>query len=417
MTKILDESVVNFRENYKNDAEDLRKIIRAKNQIQKGLLKKLVEAFPCLILSIRELGEFIPLEPDIFDIVIIDEASQVSIAQAFPAILRGKKVVVLGDTKQYSNVKSHNASIVANNFLLNRVSDIFRKSISTLSDNEQEKVKDKVASFNIKNSILDFMRNIANYQCSLKKHFRGYIEIIGFSNETFYQNSLQIMKIRGKSINDVIQFYYVEADIKQGKYKNTNQAEAEFILKELQPLKDEGFKGTVGIITPFTNQQKFISNLVYDSENWQFYQNEFKLKVMTFDSCQGDEKDIVYYSMVEKPNEDILKYVFPIKLTNLDDEDDGNRKAQRLNGFSRAKESVRFVMNKKPEDIRGEVGKALQWFKRNLEKPDALEIFKNLDPKSPMEPVLFNLITQTAFYIENREKIEIIPQFDKQAVI
>lgn len=413
MTNILDESVVNFRENFKNDAEELRIIIRAKKRIPKELLKKLVDAFPCLIVSIRELGEFIPLEPNIFDIVIIDEASQVSIAQAFPAILRAKKVVVLGDAKQYSNVKSHNASRDVNNFLFNRVKEAFEKSILPLSDSEQERVKDKVVNFNIKNSILDFMRNIANYHCSLKKHFRGYIEIIGYSNETFYQNALQVMKIRGKSIKDVIQFHYVKPDNGQEKYKNTNQVEIDFILSELQRLKEEGFKGTVGIITPFTNQQKLITNQVYDSENWQFYRNQFNLKIMTFDSCQGDEKDIIYYSMVEKPNEDILKYIFPIKLSNLDDEEDGNLKAQRLNvGFSRAKESIRFVLSKNIEDMRGEIKNALQFYKRQLEKPDDIEIFKRMDPKSPMEPVLYNLITQTPFYMANKDRIEIIPQFD-----
>jgi very-short-patch-repair endonuclease len=221
------------------------------------------------------------------------------------------------------------------------------------------------------------------------------------------------MKIRGKSIKDVIQFHYVKPDDGQEKYKNTNQAEVDFILSELQRLKEEGLKGTVGIITPFTNQQKLITNQVYDSENWQFYQDEFKLKIMTFDSCQGDEKDIIYYSMVEKPNEDILKYIFPIKLSNLDEEEDGNLKAQRLNvGFSRAKESIRFVMSKNPEDIRGEAGKALQFYKRNFEKPDDIDMFKRMDKKSPMEPVLYNIIKQTPFYKENEGKIEIIPQFD-----
>jgi superfamily I DNA and/or RNA helicase len=45
-----------------------------------------------------------------FDLVIIDEASQVSIAQALPAIFRAKKVIVLGDEKQFSNVKTAQAS-------------------------------------------------------------------------------------------------------------------------------------------------------------------------------------------------------------------------------------------------------------------------------------------------------------------
>jgi hypothetical protein len=413
MTNILDESVVRFREEFKNDAEEIRKLIRAKKRIPKQYLQELIEAFPCLIVSVRELGEFIPLEPNIFDVVIIDEASQVSIAQAFPAILRGKKVVVLGDQKQYSNVKSHNAAIAVNNFLFNRVKDAFKKSISTLSPDDQDRVKDKVNSFNIKNSILDFLRNVSNYQCSLKKHFRGYHEIIGFSNDTFYRSSLQVMKIRGKPVSEVIQFFSVKADTTPERFRNTNQAEADCILRELERLKQEGFKGSVGIITPFTNQQKLISNKVYDSKNWQFYQDQFKLRVMTFDSCQGDEKDIIYYSIVEKPGEDILKFIFPIRLSHLDEEEDGNLKAQRLNvGFSRARESIRFVLSKPVDEIKGEAGKALQFYHRHLEAQDTYEIAKRTDPHSTMEKQLLSLITQTDFYKANKQSIEIMPQFD-----
>jgi AAA domain len=366
-----------------------------------------------LIVGIRELGDYIPLEPDVFDIAIIDEASQVSIAQAFPVIIRAKKIIVLGDPKQYSNVKSHNASIAVNNFLFNRVKGAFERSIATLQEPKREMVKGKVDSFNIKNSILDFIRNITNYQCSLKKHFRSYIELIGFSNQTFYQKSLQVMKIRGKGIGEVIQFHTVDSSGGYEKYKNTNQAEADYLLQELQRLKDEQFKGTVGIITPFTNQQKLVSNMVYSSPDWQFYHDEFKLRVMTFDSCQGDEKDLIYYSMVEKPKEDILKYVFPVELSHLDDEEDGNLKAQRLNvGFSRAKEGIRFVMSKQPQDVRGEVGKALQFYAQQLEKPDEITILRKTDQASPMEALLYSLVTQTPFYLQNKDRIDIIPQFD-----
>ena len=92
----------------------------------------------------------------------------------------------------------------------------------------------------------------------------------------------------------------------------------------------------------------------------------------------------------------------------LDEEEDGNLKAQRLNvGFSRAKESIRFVMSKNSEDIRGEVGKALQFYKRNHDKPD-----KPIISESPMEQFLYNLIKQTKFYKENEDRIEIISQFD-----
>ena len=67
--------------------------------------------------SIRDYAEFIPLEHGLFDLVIIDEASQVSIAQALPAIVRAKKVLVLGDRSQFGNVKTSNASKEVNKSL------------------------------------------------------------------------------------------------------------------------------------------------------------------------------------------------------------------------------------------------------------------------------------------------------------
>ena len=66
--------------------------------------------FPCIIASLRDYSNIIPLDKDIFDLVVIDEASQVNIAQAFPTLIRGKKILVLGDRKQFSNIKSSMAA-------------------------------------------------------------------------------------------------------------------------------------------------------------------------------------------------------------------------------------------------------------------------------------------------------------------
>ncbi|WP_179135859.1 AAA domain-containing protein [Paenibacillus sp. 32352] len=413
MTNILDDSVVQFRENYRNDAEELHKIFRAKKKIPKHLLEPLVQAFPCLIVGIRELGEFIPLEANLFDVVIIDEASQVSIAQAFPAIIRGKKTVVLGDTKQFANVKSHNASIRVNNVLFNRVRDAFKKDIVNRPESERESLEMKIENFNIKNSILDFMKNIPNYECSLKKHFRGYIELISYSNKNFYQDSLQVMKIRGVSLNDVLQFHVIHADPRKERLKNTNADEINYILDELNRLKQMNYQGTVGIITPFTNQQKLLTSRILASKDWEYYMEKFHLKIMTFDSCQGEERDIIYYSMVEKPGEDSLKYIFPVKLDKAAEEENGTLKAQRLNvGFSRAKESIRFILSKQPEEIQHETGRVLQYFKNMLQGPDEARLLEQTDGRSKMEPMVLQWIQQTKFYKQNKEHIEIIPQFD-----
>ncbi|MDB2415190.1 AAA domain-containing protein, partial [Rickettsiales bacterium] len=84
MTYKLDERVVDFYNNKRNDPTSLKKIISKKQRFDKKVFEDLKNAFPCILAGIRDFAEYIPLESEIFDIVIIDEASQVSIAQAFP---------------------------------------------------------------------------------------------------------------------------------------------------------------------------------------------------------------------------------------------------------------------------------------------------------------------------------------------
>jgi hypothetical protein len=106
----IDERLIEFHDNKRNDAMALGKIIREKQRFPIDKFADIQRAFPCIIAGLRDYAEFIPLERELFDLVIIDEASQVSIAQALPAIIRAKKILVLGDRNQFGNVKTSNAS-------------------------------------------------------------------------------------------------------------------------------------------------------------------------------------------------------------------------------------------------------------------------------------------------------------------
>ena len=105
MTDVIDGGIIQFYDNNKNTARSLSKIIRAKQKFPKDQFKKLKNAFPCIISSVRDFSEYIDLDMGMFDLIIIDEASQVSIAQAFPAIIRAKKILVLGDKTQFSKLQ------------------------------------------------------------------------------------------------------------------------------------------------------------------------------------------------------------------------------------------------------------------------------------------------------------------------
>ena len=109
MNAHVDACLVDFMRNNRADARALAGVIANREKFPEDKFEAVKQSFPVIIASIREFGEFMPLLPDLFDVVIIDEASQVSVAQALPALLRAKKVVVLGDSKQFSNVKASNA--------------------------------------------------------------------------------------------------------------------------------------------------------------------------------------------------------------------------------------------------------------------------------------------------------------------
>ena len=408
VTYLLDGRLVSFYEHNKSDAATLRNIIRNKQRFPKDEFAKLKDAFPCILAGIRDYAEYIPLEAEIFDLVIIDEASQVSIAQAFPALLRAKKVLILGDKKQFSNVKAAQARSDTNREYLHALDTNFRTNVST----EAAKLV-RLKKFNVKTSVLDFFGFINNYEIQLLKHFRGYKEIISYSNKYFYQESLQVMKIRGKSIDNVHKFSYVEATEADELYPNTNKKEVDFIASELKRLKEEDKNTSVGIITPHTNQQKLLMEDLTKMPEWDYFQEKLQLKIMTFDTCQGEERDIIYYSMVASPHSDRLSYVFIKDLSKVDIEEDGQIRAQRLNvGLSRAKERIHFVLSKPLEDYSGSIGEALRHYKNALEEAKKERDVTEVDAKSKMEPEVLNWFYQTKFWKKHIDNIEFIPQFE-----
>ena len=285
--------------------------------------------------------------------------------------------------------------------------EVFVQNVS----GEQSKLV-RLEKFNIKASILDFFELITNYQVQLSKYFRGYKEIISFSNRNFYRDSLQVMKIRGKPIDDVLKFTYLPHDGKLESVSKTNPAEADFIVSELRKLKEHNSSESVGIITPHTNQQKLLIETINKMPERDFLFDTLKLKIMTFDTCQGEERDLVFYSMVATPSDDRLWGVFIKNLENVQVEEEGQIKAQRLNvGLSRAKECMHFVVSKQLDDFTGSIGFALRHYKTALCDAKKERSVDEVDKKSAMEPAVLNWFYQTQYWQQNKSNIEIIPQF------
>jgi hypothetical protein len=209
----------------------------------------------------------------------------------------------------------------------------------------------------------------------------------------------------------VIRFTEVAHDGRAEPAKNVNGPEAEAILKELRELADLEMPPSVRVITPHTEQQAFLLQLVSRQDDAERLNEVLDLKIMKFDTCQGEERDVILYSMVATPLSDKLAYVFPKSLADAEEVDHLLR-LQRLNvGFSRAKERIHFFMSKPIDGFSGAIGKALQHFRGVLEKGKTAPGPDDTDPKSPMERKVLAWLNQTQIMQRFGDYIEIDPQY------
>ena len=231
----------------------------------------------------------IPFEPGMFDLVIFDEASQCDIASALPLLYRAKQAVIIGDPKQLKHITSLDMG----------------KDKKLLSKNDLLMSHPNWAySFN---SLFDLASGLVGPKglVRLRDHHRSHAEIINFSNEYFYEDSLRVatrydglVSVDGKNGVDWI-------DVKNSRASRPqtgsaiNQIEAEKVLdviKDLLVVKK--YKGTLGVVTPFRAQANYIQELATQDGTLDNYLSNADFKVDAVHSFQGDEKDLIIFSPV-----------------------------------------------------------------------------------------------------------------------
>jgi hypothetical protein len=124
--------------------------------------------------------------------------------------------------------------------------------------------------------------------------------------------------------------------------------------------------------------------------------NKLRLKVMTFDTCQGEEREIVFYSLVATAEKDRLAYIFPTKL-DRDNADavDHNLRLQRLNvGLSRGQEKIVIVHSKPFEQYSSSLRVALLHYRNELERAKSMPTEEDVDEESPMERQVLHWLGQ-----------------------
>ena len=199
--------------------------------------------------------------------------------------------------------------------------------------------------------------------------------------------------------------------------QNSNSQEADIIFERLREMVETEDPPSVAIITPFREQVSYLQK-PDDEPLREEIEKKLKLAIFTFDTCQGEERDLIFYSMVANRQTDKLRYIFPREVKVSEDEIDGDLKFQRLNvGFSRGKEKLVFILSKPIEEFNGAIKEVLQHYRKVLETASQLPNETSTDPSSPMEARVLEWLKATSFVTSNADNIEIIPQFELGAYL
>jgi superfamily I DNA and/or RNA helicase len=428
--------------NFTGDISRALSSINAGKRISSKEAKIILENISCIIANPEMISRYFPMQEDIIDLLIIDEASQVSIAESISLILRAKQVVIFGDELQYGAIGAFNVnSKYAQSYFKNIIDHYGKDYDDTVSEKTQQSILKEVGktikednrdveevlspkkeanqiwlkTFDIRTSTLDFCKAIANYKDSLTTHFRSFNEIIDYSNEFFYKESqmpLIVNRIRTKPIKEVLRFIKVKTKGHSG--NNVNLDEIETIKQDIEKLLETDYKGTIGIITSFREQASKTEEILRrELKNYPKLEKKHKLTVWFVGDVQGEERDIVYYSFVqdEKLDNAQLYYIYPVIGGQADNI--RNLRMQRLNvGFSRAKDTMVFVHSMPISSYsKTRLGEALKHYQQLLEttKDDILVDISKLE--SPAEIDLYQLLIQTDFFKKNQNQLKIIPQF------
>ena len=291
---------------------------------------------PVWMMSPTSVAQFIRPGGLKFDLLIVDEASQMRPEYSVSCMLRSDQFVVVGDANQLPP------------------SDHFRIASATEEDDD-----DGVGVDESTESILDLANQRFRKKPRLKWHYRSQHEsLIQFSNRQFYDRDLVVFPSPNGNDDDLmgVKCTYVPSVHPDTQYESSiNQREAEEVIEQAFALMQQYPERSIGIVAMNAKQTELIQNefdrLIVEEEKVRKYVEAFEQTVDEFfiknlENVQGDERDIILISTVYGPGKDgKVRQNFGLM----------NREVgwRRLNVLvTRAKMSCRLITSLRPDDVK-----------------------------------------------------------------
>ena len=264
----------------RTSASQAAQAIRSRRQIDPTALR----ALPVWALTNLSARTNLPLHPGLFDLVVIDEASQCDAASALPLLVRAKRAMIIGDPKQLTH-------------------------ITTLSEERQKLIASswgladgQAAAFSYRTESCYGLAAGAEAASPifLDLHFRSHPAVIGFANRTFYDGKLELCSDRQPPGGmRAIEWEQAQGTSKPGPRGRSriNSREAEAVVnriaREFVAVRAQRF--SIGVVTPYSAQAERIGELLSERIG---NEEVAQMTIATAHRFQGDECDVLYFSPV-----------------------------------------------------------------------------------------------------------------------
>ena len=242
--------------------------------------------------TLKSIRKTFPLKRRLFDYVIFDEASQVDLPSAAPALYRAERVIIVGDPMQLGHIAK----------LAHDVDKSIAEDCGILQeDGLYQKVKYREVSLYRTGE-----RCFSKKPVKLKKHYRSEDDIAALCNECFYEGELKVRSNLDwyrypESLPRGVDWISCTGETLRRGGSKVNRAEVNKVMEALERLlkKIEGTELSVGIVTPYRAQVNALVHRVVCNKkaNRELYEGH-NVKVKTAHEFQGSEKDIMIASIV-----------------------------------------------------------------------------------------------------------------------
>ncbi len=361
---LLSSNAMSAKDEYSKETTELKR--QGKLQRVRKSLRQIILSIPNLFLSLKPCLMMSPstvaqlLDPEVFhfDVIIFDEASQLTTEDCIGSVIRGDKLVVAGDTKQLPPTS------------------FFRTVVEEeeMEDDDEDKI-DEYERVDLA-SILDECTTSGLPQCMLKWHYRSKHEhLIAFSNKHLYQELYTFPSCVENSETLGIKFLYHQPSgtTKENKRLEEAQIVARAVMEHAKKYPDK----SLGVATLNIKQKGLIESEIeklrekdpscedfFNSANPEYF------FVKNLESIQGDERDVIMISVGYFKNQN---GTLPMNFGPIN-QDGGERRLNVL--ITRARYMVKVFSGIKASDFNMEKSKShgvqlLQWYLDFAERGEA----------------------------------------------